>query len=598
MPFASKQVIRGIVSFQRVHPLELQSFEVYKEGWKKTTTKRKADTANEKMLQTKLFCSTRSKLSVPEVDNLIVRFVVDGLHSLSTVEEPGFVALITGLRPGSTVISRRTLGRRIDEEWEKMLGDVRLKLSDQDYVATTADIWSTPHRSFMGVTVHWIDRNSLSRRSLALACRRFAGRHTYDKIGELLEDIRQDFDISHDKIVATVTDNASNFVKAFKEFGLRSEIIDEDGAADDLSFESVTEPDLGLEDGEITLPRHVRCACHTLSLVAVSDVKVALSTVSFEHIHSSAMIKCSALWNCARRPKSSEIIVSALGHSLQTPCVTRWNSLYDSIKDLLRSKDKLRDLCNTLKLQVFQERDFAFLLEYCDVLQPIASALTRLQAEADCFFGELLPTLLQVESKLHEKAAADYVYCKPLLDAVRNGFTRRFDHLLKMKPSAKEATVAAVLHPYFKLRWLPAEMEDFRRHAQKLTEAVVDYVSTAQAAHSSAREAVGSSAPGASNASADAFFSFEDTSGITSRSSQEALVKLEFPNYLQDPRVDVAMLHSYPLIRGAFVKYNTATCSSAPVERLFSFTSLIARPHRGALSDRRFEQMLLLKTFK
>ncbi|KAK8788878.1 hypothetical protein V5799_021346 [Amblyomma americanum] len=79
----------------------------------------------------------------------------------------------------------------------------------------------------MGVTVHWIDRNSLSRRSLALACRRFAGRHTYDKIGELLEDIRQDFDISHDKIVATVTDNASNFVKAFKEFGLRSEIIDE-----------------------------------------------------------------------------------------------------------------------------------------------------------------------------------------------------------------------------------------------------------------------------------------------------------------------------------------------------------------------------------
>ncbi|KAM7285269.1 uncharacterized protein ISCGN_032223, partial [Ixodes scapularis] len=211
----------------RVHPQELRRFDEYKEGWRKQAVKRKADTPADKMRQTKLFCSPGSQLTQPKVDNLIVKFVVDGLHSLSTVEEPGFIQLVTGLRPGTSVMSRRSLGRRIDEEWEKFLDDAREKLSGQSYVATTADIWSTHHRSFMGVTVHWIDADTLSRGSLALACRRFPGSHTYDRIAEMLEDIRQSFDISREKVVATVTDNASNFAKAFREFGFCSEITDQ-----------------------------------------------------------------------------------------------------------------------------------------------------------------------------------------------------------------------------------------------------------------------------------------------------------------------------------------------------------------------------------
>ncbi|KAM7296462.1 uncharacterized protein ISCGN_021620 [Ixodes scapularis] len=544
------------------------------------------------MRQTKLFCSPGSQLTQLKVDNLIVKFVVDGLHSLSTFEEPGFIQLVTGLRPRTSVMSRRSLGRRIDKEWEKFLDDAREKFSGQSYVATTADIWSTHHRSFMGVTVHWIDADTLSRRSLALACRRFPGSHTYDRIAEMLEDIRQSFDISREKVVATVTDNASNFAKAFREFGFCSEITDQDDVAADLSFEIMVELD-NLDDAEINLPRHLRCACHTLSLVATSDAKAALLTPSFERANTSVMSKCSALWNCVRRPKSSEVIVDILGHSLKTPCVTRWNSLYDSMKDLLRSKDKLRDVCDGLNLQTFQERDLAFIAEYCEILQHIASALTRLQAQSDCFFGELLPTLFTVKSKLQEKAGMDFVYCRPLLDAVTSGFIRRFDELLRMKPSANEATVAAVLHPYFKLRWLSREPQDVREHGQQLTEkAVIDFVNATK--HTTRPLACAPSTSAASDVSADAFFSFEAHCG-TSPSCQEDQVKLEFLSYLQDPRVEFDMLRSYPSLRSAFIRYNTPTCSSAPVERLFSFASLILRPHRGGLSDRRFEKMLLLK---
>ncbi|KAK1885388.1 Calfumirin-1, partial [Dissostichus eleginoides] len=51
----------------------------------------------------------------------------------------------------------------------------------------------------------------------AIACRRFRGRHTYDAIATELEDIFSQYGLTNDKVTACVTDNGSNFVKAFKE---------------------------------------------------------------------------------------------------------------------------------------------------------------------------------------------------------------------------------------------------------------------------------------------------------------------------------------------------------------------------------------------
>jgi len=41
--------------------------------------------------------------------------------------------------------------------------------------------------------------------------------------------------------------------------------------------------------------------------------------------------------------------------------------------------------------------------------------------------------------------------------------------------------------------------------------------------------------------------------------------------------------------------WNALLPSSAPVERLFSFAGMITRPHRRSLSDKTFEQLLILK---
>lgn len=68
-------------------------------------------------------------------------------------------------------------------------------------------------------TNYQIDENSLTRKSCVLACRRFSGKHTFDKIAELLYDILCGFGIKREQLVSTVIDNRFNFVKTFKEFG-------------------------------------------------------------------------------------------------------------------------------------------------------------------------------------------------------------------------------------------------------------------------------------------------------------------------------------------------------------------------------------------
>ena len=85
---------------------------------------------------------------------------------------------------------------------------------DQTHLCTTADIWSTKHRSYIEVSVHWINAATLERESGVMGCFRFYGSHT---LTEKLDAIQREYGKSKKKIVATVSDNGSNFLKAFKE---------------------------------------------------------------------------------------------------------------------------------------------------------------------------------------------------------------------------------------------------------------------------------------------------------------------------------------------------------------------------------------------
>lgn len=152
-----------------------------------------------------------------KIDSLITSFVTKAMYPLATAKQKEFICLVQGLCQGAKVMSRGTLGRRINEDNKTANLKERLKCI---YVCTSADIWSTRKTSYMGVTVHWIQTDTPERESAALPCRHFSSPHTYNRIVKLLEEIHSKYGLTTDTIVATVTDNASNFSKAFREFSI------------------------------------------------------------------------------------------------------------------------------------------------------------------------------------------------------------------------------------------------------------------------------------------------------------------------------------------------------------------------------------------
>ena len=133
------------------------------------------------------------------------------------------------------------------------------------------------------MTVHWIDKSSLKCQKAAIACIRIIGRHMYDVLAGEIEQIHERCGLNG-KISATITDNGSNFIKAFATFGMldsgpaepsRSSLPT--GMEDDE--ENVeNEEEITFENLHDLIILEPRCAAHTLNLDASFDVDKYLSS--------------------------------------------------------------------------------------------------------------------------------------------------------------------------------------------------------------------------------------------------------------------------------------------------------------------------------
>ncbi len=101
--------------------------------------------------------------------------------------------------------------------------EVKVKgmLQTADFVAITADAW-TSHTctSFVSITAHFLSNQGQLETKL-LDCTSFHVRHTAENLKERLQQVMNDHAIG-DKLVAAVSDNASNVTKAIVDAGMKS----------------------------------------------------------------------------------------------------------------------------------------------------------------------------------------------------------------------------------------------------------------------------------------------------------------------------------------------------------------------------------------
>lgn len=92
-------------------------------------------------------------------------------------------------------LSRPTVRARICEAVDHTKKTLVAALDKVKFVATTTDCWSAHQKSYLGVTCHWIEEESLERRSAALACKRLRRSHTFDMLAGALDDVHCQYKI-------------------------------------------------------------------------------------------------------------------------------------------------------------------------------------------------------------------------------------------------------------------------------------------------------------------------------------------------------------------------------------------------------------------
>ncbi|XP_060782746.1 uncharacterized protein LOC132889959 [Neoarius graeffei] len=544
--------------------------------------------------QSKLF-NSRS-VSQASVDKKILNFIVQGLHATNTVEQQGFKELIQHLQPNLNVMSRNTVVNKIQKMSLEMKNNLKAAMSKIDYIGTTTDCWTAYRRGFLGVTAHWIDPTTMTRRCAALACKQLNGPHTFSALASALNEVHCEFNI-RDKITRTTTDNGSNFIKAFKLYGQTDEnnnpgaCFVEGGEGKDDGGESIDEElesegmeliDAGAildeaEDDtlEYQLPRHHRCACHLLNLVSTVDVEEANVNSAYKRVSRLAFSKCWGLWNkSARSTTAAEVIEKNCKLQLVRPNATRWNSMFLAVERIIRIKREqgegaITAVCSALKIAMFTPVELAFLAEYTKTMAPVAKALDVLQGETNVQMGWLVPTITILKNKLQSLSISSK-YCRPLIDALLKGLEKRFEQVLK----EPELIAAAILVPKFKTGWtsddctLTLGLDYIKSHLKDQTEE--DQVESSP------------------SSSEEDFFS-----SIKQASSQENAKQLE--TYLGSPGDTMDALKSFPAICTLSLRLNTALPASAACDRLFSVAGLIFRPKRARIDHKNFENQLLLR---
>lgn len=97
--------------------------------------------------------------------------------------------------PQFKVPSRRKMGRDIKALGDQAKTDLTDLLAKQEFVATTADSWSASNRSFLGMTVTWLDKVTLKRHSAVLGIKEIRVSQTGVFLAELISELHSDFGI-------------------------------------------------------------------------------------------------------------------------------------------------------------------------------------------------------------------------------------------------------------------------------------------------------------------------------------------------------------------------------------------------------------------
>ena len=152
-----------------------------------------------------------------QINQAVAVYIAQDMQPFYLVERKGFRQMLHVLDPRYNLPSRRHFTDiEIPRLFSKIKNEVLCTLKKSKYYAGTTDLWtSTANHPYLSFTIHFID-NDWKLQSFCLDTVPLFDDHTGQNIANTVIDVLSNWELKDENLVATTTDNGSNYVAAFK----------------------------------------------------------------------------------------------------------------------------------------------------------------------------------------------------------------------------------------------------------------------------------------------------------------------------------------------------------------------------------------------
>lgn len=496
-----------------------------------------------------------------KITNCIVYFVCKDNMPFSTVEGEGFRKLINEIAPLYKIPARNTIKNYIDKKYDALATSFKHILQELKHVTLTTDIWTDLQtKSFLGVTIHYIFESKLESATLGVI--ELGESHTAQYISSELSKVLFEWNINNNAVVAVVTDNGANIVKAmYDTFGKN---------------------------------KHIPCFAHTLNLVCENSItntkglnevltKVRTIVTWFKRsVHASDQL---------RKHQSDKNIPEGKIKKIILDVKTRWNSTFYMISRFVELAPLIANIIfnNVNAPEMLTGVEIEHLKEIVQLLHPLEKITTEVCAEKFVTISKIIPMLRCVKAQYNDKIKPSSALGQQLKKVLLSEFDKRFGQIEKSHLLAN----ATILDPRFK-----------QLHFQ-------DALACASTINSLKQNLIAESEPSAESSteseSGDDSFDLWDYHKELAHSKRKKTndASDEVTQYLQSP---VHILSQDPLmiwneIKSVFpnlyknaLKHMGIVSTSVPCERLFSKAGATATKTRNRLTSKRLSKLLFLQS--
>ena len=352
-----------------------------------------------------------------ELDDLVVRMIVEDLQPLSVVEDKGFKKLVNGLNPRYDLPSRREIGRTLlPSIYNREIERARQELDKVKHISLKTDIWTSRQtKAFITVTAHYISPEWILK-SVVLDTVQMVKSHTADNIAEELRLVRNKWGIS-DKINSIVTDNAANMTAAIKQINVR----------------------------------HIPCFAHSLNLVVQDSIK---TTEDVQKLKEKIKTIVSFFQHSV---KASDKLTQVQEQHKQPPkkiiqdVETRWNSTYYMMERYLEQHEHVTyTLCYMGKNNMcLTNEELVLLQDTINVLEPFEEATKEMSAEKVTSLSKVIPMVRGIQECMNSIHPTE-----PQLMNNQHSLGRELQNQMERRFSGMEGSfilkAATLLDPRFK----------------------------------------------------------------------------------------------------------------------------------------------------